>query len=263
MEQNVTPNETKETNEKEKVVEVLKLGMDAHTDFNAVADVAITTTDELGRVINTIFGNAFADYYGCKLDVTFMPNYCAYVLVPKLYFKVLDKSQYNENTITAFIPMSEMATNNMIARVQRVARTAATVGIKIDITDNGKSILEDFVIRNKVNNQVKIEDNFDWTQAYRPTVSNDGTYVEVFKLDIFNILRMIYGDKAPDGSKCYYQVTPNGSIGAVNQYQKATNWNLIIMRLNSGNLNFAAKQLGMYMQIPEFEGMPNINTERL
>ena len=100
MEQNVTPNETKETNEKEKVVEVLKLGMDAHTDFNAVADVAITTTDELGRVINTIFGNAFADYYGCKLDVTFMPNYCAYVLVPRLYFKVLDKSQYNENTIS-------------------------------------------------------------------------------------------------------------------------------------------------------------------
>ena len=83
------------------------------------------------------------------------------------------------------------------------------------------------------------------------------------QFDIFEILRMIYGAKSEDGSKYFYQITPNGSIGAVNQYQKPTNWNLIIMRLNSGNLNYAAKQLGMYMQIPEFEGMPNINTERL
>lgn len=260
MEQNVTTN----TGNDEKVVERLKISMDAHTDFNAVADVVITNTDDLGRIINTIFGGVFKDYYGCKLEVIYMQNNFSYMVVPRLYFKILDKSQYSDNAITAFIPMSEISSSSVLTRVQRVAMTSATVGVKVDITDNGKSILEDFIIKNKINDQIiKLEDGPEkWNQVYRSVVTNNGTFIEVFKLDIFELLRMIYGAKSEDGGKYFYQITPNGSIGAVNQYQKPTNWNLIIMRLNNNNLNHAAKQLGM-AYIPDYDGMPNINTERL
>ena len=261
MEQNVTTNAA--ANE-EKVIERLKISMEAHTDFNAVADVAITNTDDLGKIINTIFGGVFKDYHGCKLEVIYMPNNFSFMVVPRLYFQILDKSQYTNDAVTAFIPMSEINSNNMITRVQRVAMTSAIAGVKADITENGKSILEDFIIKNKINDQIiKLEDGPEkWNQVYRPVVGRTGTFMEVFKLDIFEILRMIYGAKSEDGSKYFYQITPNGSIGAVNQYQKPTNWNLIIMRLNNNNLNHAAKQLGM-AYIPDYDGMPNINTERL
>lgn len=259
MENNVTNNVTEEN-----VVEVLKLDMDGHVPFNPVADTAITTTDDLGKIINSIFGEVFEDYYGCTLSVTYMANYYSYVVVPMLYFKILDKSKYTADSRTAFVPMSEVAANSPIARVQRLSRIAATNGIKVEMTENGKSILEDFVIKNsKINENVRIKDEFDWTQAYNVLPTENGTFVRVFKLDMFAILRLIFGDKTEDGVKQYYNITPNGTIGAVNQYQKPSNWNLIIMRLNSANLNYAAKQLGLYIQAQEIAGMPNINTERL
>ena len=257
MEQNVTNpevNATEEAKKTENVVEVVKLDMKAHAEFEAVADTAITTTDDLGKVINSIFGEVFNDYYGCSLKVEYMPNYCAYVVLPMLYFKILDNEGYHRAERTAFLPMSEVAADSMVARVQRVSRIAATSGVKVEMTADGKSILEDFVIKNnRTNPNVHLEDNFDWTQAYNVIPTDNGTFVRVFKLDMFNLLRMIYGDK----------ITPTGSIGAVTQYQKPTNWSLIIMRLDGNNLNYAAKNLGIYMQVPEVSGMPNVNTERL
>ena len=255
MENNVT-NTAIET--EEKVVEVLKLDMDAHAPFNPVADTAITTTDDLGKIINSIFGEVFKDYYGCTLSVTYMSNYYSYLVVPMLYFRILDKKEYTDDAVTAFMPMSEMAADSPIARVQRLSRIAATNGIKVEMTENGKSILEDFVIKNnKINNNIHLKEDFDWTQAYNVLSTENGTFVRVFKLDMFNILRMIYGDKAADGTKQYYNITPNGTIGSVTKYQQPTNWNLIIMRLNSAN------QLGLYIQAQDIAGMPNINTERL
>ncbi len=267
MEQNVTNTETtvnEEVKKAENVVEVVKLDMKAHAEFEAVADTAITTTDDLGKVINSIFGEVFDDYYGCTLKVEYMPNYCAYVVFPMLYFKVLSNEEYRNAKRTAFLPMSEVAADSMVARVQRLSRIAATSGVKVEMTADGKSILEDFVIKNsKINQNVHLEDSFDWTQAYNVIPTENGTFVRVFKLDMFNLLKMIYGDKSADGSKQYYQITPTGTIGAVTQYQKPSNWSLIIMRLDGNNLNYAAKNLGIYMQIPEVSGMPNVNTERL
>ena len=249
--------------ENQNVVEMLKIDMNAHADFDAVADTAITTTNDLSVLINNVFGQVFKDYYGCTLEVTYMPNFCSYVVVPKLFFRILDKSMYNGDYITAFTPMSEVTANSVVARVQRLSKIAATSGIKVEITNEGKSILEDFVIKqNGINNQVHLDDKFDWTQAYNVIPDEGETYVRVFKLDIFKILQMIYGKKAEDGSKLFYQITPNGSIGAVNQYQRPTNWNLIIMRLNDKNLKYAAKQLGMYMQVSNSAGMSNVNTDR-
>ncbi len=266
MENNVTNTVTENATETatENVVEVLKLDMDAHAPFNPVADTAITTTDDLAKTINSIFSEVFKDYYGSMIRVEYMPSYCSYVVVPMLFFKVLDKREYTGDAVTAFIPMSEMAADNPVARVQRLSRIAAASGIRVEMTENGKSILEDFVIKgNNINNNVHLKEDFDWTQAYNVIPGNDGTLIRVFKLDVFNLLRMIYGDKAADGSKQYYNITPNGTIGAINQYQKPSNWNLIIMRLNSSNLSYAAKQLGLYVQTQEFAGMPNVITEKM
>ena len=265
MENNVTNNVAENTNATENVVEVLKLDMEAHAPFNPVADTAITTANDLCKIINSIFSEVFKDYYGCKLNVTYVSNYYSYVIAPVLYFKVLDKSEYTKDAVTAFIPMSEIEADNPIARVRRYTRMAANNGVKVEMTENGKSILEEFVIKNnKINNNIRLKDEFDWSQAYNVIPKETGTYINVFKLDIISLLRMIYGDKAADGSRQYYNITPNGPIGAMNQYQKPSNWNLIIMRLNSSNLNYAANQLGLYIQSQFMnDGMPNVITEKL
>ena len=245
MEQNVT--KAAENNDvKEK--ESLTIDIESHADFNTIAGTTITTSDDLGKLINGIFGKVFKDYYGCKLDVTYVPAYCSYVVVPKLYFKVLPKDNYNGDNITAFIPMSEITADTVFARIQRVHKIAVTDGIKVEMTDDGKSVFKDYLLKNNASNvPIKIDDKFDWTQVYNVIPTGTETLIRVFKFDIHKLLRLIYGGVDENGSKLHYQVTPNGVFGSMNQYQKPANWNLIIMRLNDNNLKFAAKHFGVYM----------------
>ena len=54
--------------------EELKIVLKRPVAFDAVGDIKITTTTELSKVINDIFSQVFADYYGCSLKVQFQPE---------------------------------------------------------------------------------------------------------------------------------------------------------------------------------------------
>ena len=231
--------------------EVLKLSLEKPVSFDAVGDIKITTTTELSKIINDIFVQVFGDYYGCSLKVQFQPERQAYIVVPRLYFKVL--KSYDPDKNYAFNTLGVNKTDDMIGRVQRVSQSAAS-GSKALITDDGKSVLEDFMITPAVKSN-----NFDWNGAFSTVVTDTDTFVQVFKLDINKFISTIFGDHDESGSKLYYQITPTGVVGAANQYKAPDNWSLFILRLNHVNEAYAAELLGY--NIPSQSSMPTVVTE--
>lgn len=231
--------------------EVLKIALKKPVSFDPVGDIKITTTTELSKIVNDIFSQVFADYYGCSLKVQFQPERQAYIVVPKLFFKVM--KNYEAGKTYAFNTLGAKPNDDMIGRVQRVSQSAAS-GSKALITDDGKSVLEDFLITPAVK-----ANNFDWNSAFSTIATDSDTFIQVFKLDINKFITTIFGDTDETGSKEYYQITPTGVVGTANQYKTPDNWSLFILRLNHVNEAYAAELLGF--NIPSQSSMPTVVTE--
>ncbi len=230
-------------------------------NFNSTADVVITTTNELGKLINDIFGGVFNDYNGCTLDVQFQPNLQSFIVVPNLVFRVLPKEAYKQNGYFAFIPfdVQQRGTNDLIERVKKLSLMSNTNGIKVDITNDGKSALEDFLLPGVKKPE---NDKFNWGEIFTPMVVNNETFVRVYKLDICTILKKIYGDRVPGdkNGKFYYQITPTYKINATAQYKQRDNWAINILRLNTVNMNKGLSDLGY--GAPVDQGFANVITDR-
>lgn len=250
-----------ETNTNE-AKEVKKINIDPPAVFDDTATVMITSTNELGKVINDVFSQVFADYYGCVLDNQFMPEKFGYNIVPRLYFHVLPESRYKDGSVTAFRPTSIAVKNasSIAESVIKLSRSGSSIngGTKVEITEDGISVLEDFVVT--PNNHPDTLKRFNWADSYKTEPAERETLIRVFKLDILKFVRKIYGEHDENGAKLYYQVTPTGMIGS-QQYRASNNWSINIMRLNSRNQNKAAELLGY--GIVGTDASAYINTETL
>lgn len=217
----------------------LTLVNDSPVSFNPVGEVAMSTTNDLAKMINDIFNKVFDDYYGCNITVQFNPPTRQYVLTPVLYFKVLTKEAYaTEGARFGFTPLDvHTKGSNVLGRVQRIANVVSTTGPKVAITDDMKDVMKDFVLTNNI-------DKFDWSTSYGTQVTGENTFVRMFKLDILKFLKFIFGDKDSNGGECYYQPTAIRTVIS-QQYGVADNWSISILRLNWSNEAYAAQQQGL------------------
>lgn len=235
----------------QEVKQELKIRLAKPLNFNPVGEISIITTRELSKVINDIFVQVFADYFGCNLRVQFQPERQSYIIVPRLFFRV--QKTYDDNKTYAFRTLNgRKSSDDVIGRVQRMSQSA-TSGCRALITDEGKSVLEDFMITPIVK-----ANNFDWAGAYSTVATSEDTFIQVFKLDILKFISTLYGEVDATGSKQYYQITPTGVVNT-NQYKAADDWSVQILRLNHANEANAAELLGF--NIPSQSSMPNVVTE--
>ena len=231
--------------------EVMKIKMSKPVSFDPVGSIKITTTNELSTIINNIFAQVFDDYYGCSLRIQFQPERGIWIVVPKLFFKLL--KTYDDNKTYAFRTLnSSKGDGDMVGRVFRVSQSVAS-GTRALITDDGKSVLEDFLITPAVKTS-----SFDWNSAFGVVSTDTDTFVQVFKLDINKFIATIFGEKDETGSRQYYQINPTAPINTNTQYKNAENWSLMILKLDHVNEAYAAELLGY--NIPSQTSMPNVVT---
>ena len=234
------------TQEKEHDV---RIRVDKPADFDPTMETQITTSNELSRIINNLFSQAFADYYGCILMSSYLPG-VGMVTIPRLYFKVLQDQAYDDpNMIFAFNPVGRVSKNDkndMFARIQRVSNiTSAPASRKVEITDDGKNALLEFMV---TTGQKKFD---QWDSAFNTIPSRNDTFVGLSKLDITKILRKIFGEVDIEGTPLYYAITPTYNIGGRNGNE---NWILNIHRLHHGAEARAAELVGLCA--PDDSGMP-------
>ena len=236
--ENVTNQSTETTTE----VKLPKIEIEEPAHFDATAEVNITTTIELCKVINDIFFEAFDDYAGTIINCQPSADGFGNVLVPTMYFKILPESGYANAKRTAFRPMSNYikSASNPAESIIRLSKAASVPGIKINITDDAKSILSDFI---QVPNRPDAISKFKWEEAYKGEIRNNQTMIRVFKLDIVKFVKKIYGEFDSDKSKLYYQVTPTAALTS-GAFKGVNNWVINILRLNAKNQNAAAELLG-------------------
>lgn len=242
---NVNVETAKSTNQAAKLV----LTKPAH--FDACADVMLSTTNELGRVINDIFSNVFADYYGCSITVQMVTSRGFYI-IPKLYFHVLSDQEYDrEDKVFAFKPIGkESSSNSLLDKVKNISNVATVMNSPsrgMLFTEDGKSILEDFMLT--TNGKI------DFNKCFESKRYTNETIISVFKLDILKIVSKIYGEIDSENTPYYYQITPTFQIGST-PYKNSENWGLYILRLRHGAEARAAEQYGIAG--PSADGISNI-----
>lgn len=220
--------------------------------FDATAETKITSTKDLGYMINDVFKAAFEDYYGCSLNVQFQPELRMNILVPKLYFRVLKDDAYQEGKIYGFKTIGAANNNNLIGRVMRVTQSAMP-SAKVEITPEAKQMLDEFMLKPS-------HMRFDWNSTFNIIASDTESYVAMFKLDIVKLVAKLFGeyDENDKENKLFYQVTPTYAKTPNQMYKAPDDWALNIVRLNSANQAHAAELVGMTM--PTVTGGLNVIT---
>lgn len=237
-------------NEQKKAPAKLVLTKPAH--FDACADVMLSSTNELGRVINGIFSKVFEDYYGCSINVQMVTGR-GFFIIPKLHFHVLPDAEYDKETDKAFAfqPVSKNKNGNSFLDKVKSVSNAATIANSpsrgIVFTEDGKSILSDFMFTQ--NGKVDFDKCFECKQYTNEMI------ISVFKLDILKIITKIYGEVNEENTPYYYQITPTFQIGST-PYKNSDNWGIYILRLHHGAEARAAEQYGMAG--PSADGIQNI-----
>lgn len=207
--------------------------------FHPIGELKIMTSTKLCEKINRDLKAVFKDYYGCRMQVQMQPDRGSYYIIPHLMFQVLPDDQYGDG-IFAFKPMSKLDTDDLGRRVQRLHQMSTTKGAKVDITIDAQDIFEEFMIKPSGK-------SIDWKNCYNSIRTDQGTYIELFKIDPIALLKLLWGSKDEFGSEVYYQITPAYKLNRANQYNASDEWVLNILRLNHDDEVATAKELGMYV----------------
>ena len=215
--------------------------------FENIGEIKVTTTDEISMLIDDLFSNVFADWDFCKLTVQQVQknNISAVQVVPMLYFNVLPKEAYEDDSIyKAFRPLSCNTTNNnsgyeLLAQIRHVSNVTTMPGVKVEVTQDGKDMLEEFMHTPINSNKV------EWNRCFVSEAYDNTTKVGLINVDLSSILKKLFGKTDEHNSKLFYHVVPTMPIN-VNRYgnPRGDNWALTILRLNEENEKKAARLLG-------------------
>jgi len=217
-------------------------------EFDGLLKTKLTTTMTLGADINRLFRTLFSDYEGCVIA----PNNYNGALEAVLYFKDKAKIARADGKFTAVIPRMEKVRsreNTSFSQIQ--VFNARTNTKQYDVTEEFKGLMAQFV-----NNHGKKPDWNSMVFELKNTINQMGAYdilVEVRGLDLYRILKKVYGDKNGD-TKVDYNISLIRSIGA-GDVGAFKNFLISIQQLDSKELEKLAYEVGM---IPSMGSVPMI-----
>lgn len=213
-----------------------------HADFDAVQEVSIITSKNLGDAINGIFETGFADYRGCNLVPVFINN-VGNVLIPYLFFQIFPKEQYVNNVPFAFRPIVS-ADKTIIENIQRITSPLSPLNNTVEMTADAMSALEEFVAPRDKNKKI------EWKSMWSVQNVDGDTIVQLQGLNVIQMLKKLYGEHDHEKSRYSYAINPvkpvteNSMIPGPGRPQ---NYVLEMMRVKEGSLARATESVGMIM----------------
>ncbi len=179
--------------------------------FDGLIKGKYTTTMELSKLVNSVFKASMADYEGSLILPT--PN--GQYLECTLYFK--NKNAENSDQIKNLVPVGASQGNKRIDRYE--AFNSRTTNKMFTLTEETKQILSDFIVG-------KPGQKIDWNkhvfEQAEQVYNGNIVYVKVVGIDLYKILKTIYGGKI-DGDRCDYNISvlrpsgPNNHLICIQQ----------------------------------------------
>lgn len=198
--------------------------------FEPLGELKIMDGDDICIAINNVFTNVFNDFFGAVIDVKPIhnPNSPTGIFVPSIttsiYFKVMKREQYlDPKNIMAFNPHHVAISNSSYGdRLNNVFGNANQTTFKHNITNDGKDVLKNYILRKPMNKNKDI----DWNEYVSPYQSSTGTLIQVKHINLLRLLETIYGNKNSQGSDVYYEITPHSP----SDMNSCTKWSFRITR---------------------------------
>lgn len=229
-------NGTEKTNGKKLKIEPTPL------KFPSLLDILYSDTTGMASLVNSLFRPVFSQYKGSKIEVTQNRQ-----LLCSIFFvdKAPEEGKYKaiQNIINK---ENDSAENRIFAMNQYLSfKTGNRKMYKL--TKEAKEMLSDFVPNSFLDTNGKIR----WDSAIREAQYaiapfQQEIYVQV-AIDLYKVLKAIYGSDAPDGGKWQYMVNvgfPANPMNTAVGQMVANKWHLFIMRVNSKDVDAIAAQYG-------------------
>lgn len=167
----------------------------------------MTTTYKLAPIISAIFKRTFADYRGTVIEVATAGNVQNVVNV-RMVFNIFKPEEYRDDVYYAFKPVGANSFSHgldsksvieSIVRKSSTARRSNRSMYDVDITQDGKDVLSDFLYTTgQKTDWGKLYNVIDITDAYN---QYRGTQVILSGMDITKILNQIYNKRDADGNQ--------------------------------------------------------------
>ena len=222
---NQVTNDSKENKYAIKVEETLP--------FDATLKSQYITTLDLCKIINGLFRPVFADYEACMTYID--PNGNVQV---DPYFKEHGTVNGKQKNIKPFNQKNN--NNDIMARLRSVSNN--NTGRNIDLTDETKEALSEFMIGPYNNNKV------NWSQCVfeitERSYNGYSVYLKVRAVDVYKIIKKVFGNTNEEGNYVDYKIDiikPTGMMisGATN------NFLLTITQLDTKMVEELYKEIGM------------------
>lgn len=229
-----------ETTKKEKTtIEVAE-----HTAFEGDMKTNLVSSIEMAEVVSSLFGAAFADYYGCKICINNSSNPAVVEAIPlgsiyvELYFKDRGNNNRGIKNLRLRGQVDTQSSNNMAARVRAVSQNInpMTSSHVYEVTNETYEALEEFMNVS----------NIRWS-AYTQEISANmgiiGTKEEavvcITGLSLDKILTKIYGSETEEGRFEYTAIPATMIPARSNEFiMQVSQLNLEVVRKLQRELGF-------------------------
>lgn len=238
-------------------------------NFPSTCDGALVTTRDLMKKVNTFFGNIFADYKGCNINVDINADpkdpqaglNMNHPVTVDLFFaptnddddskikgfniiagKKVEKTEGKMNYLARV-----SAYNNALTENKTTCITQDAVDILYDLLwyEIKKVMSENCTPKNFNDRGISVESSSSSTDAFG-NVTSKIVYGVVRYIDINEILHLIYGND--EDSRCFYKTTPIRPIvpmyAGMAPSQMTVKWILLINRMNENNMRDVLNELG-------------------
>lgn len=204
-------------------------------DFVADAEVKITTSNELCKLTNEYFRAAFADYEGCKFEMS--SGYPTLTLV-------FNHCEHKEGNVYACEMSSGKTVGNSVIDRSRAYDRLAKEGDRYLITEDGKDIIKPLLAPRYANNGNPQWGNIVAETSERQMYGPGVQFTRVIGIDPKAICALIYGKKE-DGSWLDYAVEVKADLSARNGFGiSASNYVLYITKAYDEHIKKTYEALG-------------------
>lgn len=216
--------------------------------FPGLYYTCVTDTTELSCLINNLIRPIMPDLKGSKIDFTSNYPTC------ELYFVDNQSTRLSEGQCKAITSIfnkdgdeqsfSSTAIANIIQFTQNAKNQAKAFKKYYKLTEEAKGCLKDIIPswafdrynKNKIKWDLVVSEGScqDRSPVLSPIQSNNNLIYVAVKVDLYKLLKMIYGDKADDGGEVGYYVNPTYPIDPIQTADRqliANKWGILIIQL--------------------------------
>lgn len=217
-------------------------------EFPGLYYTCVTDTTELSCLINNLIRPIMPDLKGSKID--FSNNYpiCELFFVDNNSYRLVEGQC---KTITSIFTNTENEKNfsstaiaNIAQFVQNAKNLTKPFKKYYKLTEEAKACLTDIIPswafdrfnKNKIKWDLIVSEGScqDRSPILSPMSSNNNLVYVSVKVDLYKLLKLIYGDKTKDGGEVGYYVNPTFPIDPIQTADRkliANKWGLLIIQL--------------------------------